>query len=201
MTEDRARKTAHGRQRMDGSGSPSSALCPLPSVLRLLSSVLCSLSSVLLAGCAGSSGYSNASLFPRDVSSVYLEMFDNRSFRRGIEFTLTDALAKRIEAQTPYKIVSNRDRADSVMSGQIMAAGESILSIERELGRALEKEAVLTAVVSWKNMKDGRLMINSQTVTATAGFSDFQGQDFTYASSVAANKLAQNIVQLMENQW
>ncbi len=155
----------------------------------------------LAGGCGSSTGYTNASLFPSDVNNVYLEMFDNRSFRRGIEFRLSDALAKRIEVDTPYKIVSDRDRADSVMSGQITTAGESILTIERDLGRALEKEVILTAVVNWKNMKDGKLMINSRTVTATASFSEFQQQDFTYAATVAANKLAQTIVELMKNPW
>jgi hypothetical protein len=159
------------------------------------------MSSALLGGCGASTGYSNASLFPSDVNSVYVEMFDNRSFRRGIEFTLSDALAKRVEVDTPYKIVSSRDRADSVVSGQIITAGETILTIERDVGRALEKEVALTAVVNWKNLKDGRLMLNSRTVTATTTYSDFQGQDFTYASSVAANNLARSIVELMKNQW
>jgi hypothetical protein len=49
---------------------------------------------------------------------------------------------------------------------------------------------LLTAVVNWKNLKTGRLMLNNQNVTATASFSEFQSQDFTYASAVAANKLA-----------
>lgn len=170
------------------------------SVLGLLTAIL-GLLPPLLGGCGTSTGYTNASLFPNEVNNVYLEMFDNRSFRRGIEFTLSDAVAKRIEVDTPYKIVSSRDRADTVMSGQIVTAGESILTIERDLGRALEKEVVLTAVVTWKNMKNGKLMINSRTVTAAASYSEFQGQDFSYASSVAANKLAQYIVQLMENPW
>jgi hypothetical protein len=155
----------------------------------------------LLTGCAGSTGYTNASLFPADITSVYVEMFDNRSFRRGVEYLLTDALAKRIEVQTPYKIVSDRDQADSVISGQLVTIGEGMLTIERETGRALEKEVLLTAVVNWKNLKTGQLMLNNETVTAATNFSQFQNQDFTYASSVAANKLAGNIVQLMENPW
>lgn len=159
------------------------------------------LAALTAGGCGHSTGYSNASLFPDDVQSVYVEMFDNRSFRRGTEFTFSNALAKRIEVETPYKVVSDRDRADSVLSGQLVSVGESILTLERELGRAMEKEVVLTAVVNWKNLKTGRLMINNQTVTAVASYSEFQGQDFTYGSAVAANKLAQNIVELMENQW
>ncbi|MEN6429124.1 MAG: LPS assembly lipoprotein LptE [Phycisphaerales bacterium] len=152
-------------------------------------------------GCGRSTGYSNASLFPNEVESVYVEMFDNRSFRRGTEFTFSNALAKQIETQTPYKVVSSRDRADSVMGGQLVAINESILTLERDLGRALEKEVLLTAVVNWKSLKSGKLMINSQTVTAAATYSEFQGQDFTYASAVAANKLALKVVQLMENPW
>jgi hypothetical protein len=127
--------------------------------------------------------------------------FTLSSFRRGIEYTLTDALAKRIEAETPYKIVSSRNRADSIISGQLVAVGEGILTLEREIGRPLEKEVMLTAVVNWKNLKTGRLMINSETVAAAASYSQFQNQDFTYASAVAANKLARNIVQLMESAW
>jgi hypothetical protein len=151
-----------------------------------------------VAGCAG---YSNRSLFPGDVSSVYVEMFDNRTFRRGVEYTLSDALVKRIESDTPYRVVSDKDRTDSVISGQLVVINESILTLERQTGRALEKEVVLSAVVNWKNLKTGRLMINSETVTATANYSDFLNQDFTYASSVAANNLARKIVEVMENKW
>jgi hypothetical protein len=156
---------------------------------------------ITFSGCTGLGGYSNETLFPDDVHSVRLEMFDNRSFRRGVEYELSDALAKRIEAETPYKIVSSQDRTDSVISGQLVSISESALTIERETAEPLEKEVVLTAVVTWKNLNTGRLMINNNRVTAAASYSEFQNQDFTYASALAANKLAQRIVELMENDW
>jgi len=152
-------------------------------------------------GCAEMSGYSSESLFPEEVDSVYVEMFDSQSFWRGVEYELSDALAKRIEAETPYKIVSNRDRADTVMSGQILSIGESWLSSEREVGRALEKEVELRAVVNWKNLKTGELLIDNQSISASASFSEWQNQGFGYASTLAANNLAQRIVELMEKQW
>jgi len=152
-------------------------------------------------GCADMGGYSNKSLFPQDVSSVCLEMFDNRSFRRGVEYELSDALAKRIEAATPYKIISSKNRADTVMSGQIMNISELVLSVERETGLPLEKEVKLSAVVNWKNLKTGELLIDNETVTSQATYSSYQNQDFSYASALAANKLARRIVELMENQW
>jgi len=175
----------------------SEVRCQMSEVLCLLSSVLCLLS----CGCTAMTGYSNKSLFPEEVSSVCLEMFDNKSFRRGVEYELSDALAKRIEAETPYKIISSPDQADTVMSGQIVSIEESVLSIEREVGRALEKEVQLTAVVSWKNLKTGQLLIDNQSVSAQATFSEFQKQDFSYASALAANNLARKIVELMQKKW
>jgi hypothetical protein len=128
-------------------------------------------------------------------------MFDNQSFRRGVEYSLTDALAKRIEAQTPYKIVSDRDRADTVISGQIMSVEESAISTERQIGRPTEKEVRLWAVVNWKNLKTGELLIDGRTVNASASYSEWQNQGFGYASELAANNLAHRIVELMEKKW
>ena len=156
---------------------------------------------LVFCGCAEMSGYSNESLFPQEVDSVYMEMFDNRSFRRGVEFELSDALAKRIEAETPYKIISSRDRADTVISGQIVSIRQLVLSTERETGQALEKEVELRAVVNWKNLKTGELLIDSRPVSASASFSELQNQSFGYASALAANNLARRIVELMEKQW
>jgi hypothetical protein len=146
-------------------------------------------------------GYSNESLFPDNIGSVYLEMFENQSLERGVEYELTDALAKRIETDTPYKIISSRDRADTLMSGQITSIGTAVLTIERQTGRALEKEVELQALVSWKNLKTGELLLDNVSVNASATYSEWQNQGFRYASTLAANNLAQKIVESMEKQW
>jgi hypothetical protein len=146
-------------------------------------------------------GYSNEFLYPEDVSTVYVEMFDNQTFYRGIEYELTDALAKRIEVETPYKVVSNPERADTVVNGKITSVRQPILSAERQTGRALEKEVELMAVVSWKNLKTGQILVNNTSIGASATYSEWQQQSFDYASTLAANNLAQRIVELMEKQW
>ena len=156
---------------------------------------------IILQGCSIFSGYSNESLYHSDIKTVYVKMFDNQTFRRDVEFTLTDALAKRIEAQTPYKIISNQDFADTVISGQITSIGELSLNIERQTGQLLEKEIGISAVVNWKNLKTGELLIDNETISGSATYSDYQLQDFKYGSTLAANKLAQNIVELMEKKW
>ena len=153
---------------------------------------------LFLSGCGD---YSNTSLYPKDIGTVYVEMFDNQSFRRGLEYELTDALAKRIEAQTPYKIVTDRNKADTIISGKIVNATESTLTTERQIGRALEKDIEVRAVVTWKNLRTGELLIDNKMVSASASFSEWQGQSFAYGAALATNSLANRIVELMESDW
>jgi hypothetical protein len=154
--------------------------------------------SLCFCGCAG---YSKEPVFREDISTVYVEMFNNTTFQRGIEYELTDALAKRIESQTPYKIVTDRNRADSIISGKVTGLGESVYSVEQESGRALEKGVNLTAVVSWKDLKTGEMLIDNKEVIASSSYSEWQNQGLGYASSLAANRAAEKIAEMMEIEW
>jgi hypothetical protein len=164
---------------------------------------ICTIAILLLssAGCSTFSGYSNDSIYPDNVRTVRLKMFDNQTFWRGVENVLSDSLSKRIEADTPYKIVTSQDYADTEISGQITSINEYALSIERQTGHVLEKEVEIRAVVNWKNLKTGELLIDNQTISSYGTYSEFQQQDFKYGSNLAANNLAQNIVEVMEKKW
>ena len=156
-----------------------------------------------LCGCgkSGLGGYTNSWLYPEEVDTVYVEMFDTRSLRRGHEYVLTDAICKRIEAETPYKIVSDRDFADSVLSGQLGGIGSGVLAMDRETGRPLEREVLLRVTVNWKDLETGDLLIDNEIVTASSTYSAQLGQDFDYSAAVAANRAAQRVVELMEETW
>lgn len=152
-----------------------------------------------IGGCG--SGYNNGWLYPEDISSVYVEMFDSRSFRRGHEFDLTDAICKRIEAQTPYKIVSDRNVADSVLSGQITSIGRNIITYERNTGQTFEDAARVIVQVSWLNLKNNEMLLDNERVSAVASYSSFFDQDFDYASKVAVNRAAEKVVERMQENW
>ena len=59
----------------------------------------------------------------------------------------------------------------------------------------------LRAVVNWKNLKTGDLLVDNQSVIASASYSGLQSQSLDYASKLAANNLARRIVELMEEEW
>ena len=95
----------------------------------------------VVGGCVGGIGeYTNGGLYPDDVVSVYVEMFDSSSLRRQHEVVLTDAICKRIESETPYKIVSDRNRADTVLSGSLSAVGSGVLATDRKKKQDVEEQ-------------------------------------------------------------
>jgi len=88
---------------------------PLPFLLLL----------VILGGCA-TYHIGNASLYPPEVHTVYVPMFESVSFRRDLGERLTEAVMKEIEKKTPYKVVSDPN-ADSILSGRITQESKRVL--------------------------------------------------------------------------
>ena len=72
-----------------------------------------------LAGCAGYHIGPDA-MFPNDVRTVYVPIFESDSLRRGLGEWLTEAVKKEIERRTPYKVI-NSPNADSILSGRIVS--------------------------------------------------------------------------------
>ena len=161
---------------------------------------LFSIFAILLTAGGCLKGYSNESLYRDDVSTVYVEMFDTSSYRRGVEVDFADALCKRIELETPYKIVSDKNRADSIISGNI-AITNSTLTLERQTGRALENEMQVTADFSWKNLQTGEFIMENESTAAAVAYSNFMNQGENYSTVQAANQLAKKVVELMQNDW
>ena len=153
----------------------------------------------LLSGGCGQ-GYQNGWLYPQDMKTVYVEMFDTIGFRRGYEFELTDAICKRIESQTPYKIVSDRGRADSVLSGNL-GISTGVLAGDPYTGRALEKESLVSVSVTWKNLKTGELLIEGEKVYASSTYSTQMRQTVDYSIDRSVNEAAQKVVELMQTPW
>ena len=138
---------------------------------------------------------------PATIFGTKRSMEIKASLWRNIEYVLTDALAKQIEAKTPYKIISDQDLSDTTMTGQITKVSQNMLMTDRDTGDDLEMELIVHALVTWKNLKTGDLLCDNLEVVASGTYSTPLGQNQGYASTLAANKLAAKIVELMENKW
>ena len=146
-------------------------------------------------------GYTNRSLYRTDVETVFVEMFESESFRRGIEYELTRALVGQLELHSPYKVVSDRRKADTILYGSINRVTERRLARQRELDRPLANEVVLVATFSWKDLRSAAMLIEEEKVRVSGDYVAFLGAGRDSAAREAANEMAIRIVEAMEEEW
>lgn len=168
---------------------------------------------LLLAGgmafTLGCSGYQIGSptLYRQDVRTVYVPMFQSDSYRQQLAERLTEAVVKRIEAVTPYKVVHRPD-ADTVLSGKIFTDRKRVITEDRfDMARDIEVSLNVEAV--WTD-RAGNL-IGSQfsqplpapliTFASSAHFIPEGGQSYATSEREAIQKLAKQIVEQMEMPW
>ncbi|MGD0517358.1 MAG: LptE family protein [Thermoguttaceae bacterium] len=160
----------------------------------------------LITGCA-SYHVGNQTLYPTEIHTVYVPMFESVSFRRNLGERLTEAVMKEIELKTPFKVVSDPN-ADSVLSGRIVGEGKEVL-IGSRVGDPREIQVNMHVKVAWTD-RQGRLLRESPAVPLPSELIDVQGtgnivpevgQSVETAQQEAIQRIATQIVSLMEKPW
>lgn len=161
---------------------------------------------VLVAtGCAHYQ-FGNASLFPPDIHTVYVPLFESASFRRDLGEQLTEAVSKEIEKRTPFKVVGS-PAADSVLSGKIVAdTKHSIVREPNNEGRDIETGLVIK--VSWADrrgspIREGQVPVPAEMVdlSQTSQLVPEYGNSSVVAMQQTMQKLATKIVDMMQVAW
>lgn len=171
----------------------------------LLPSAFC-----LLPGCgyqqnnstdsSGKSSYKWASLYREDVSTVAIPIFTNKDFRRGVEFKLSGAVVRQLESHSPYR-VAPRDRADTILEGEIVSL--DLNTISRDVRTAIPQEQVYVMTVNfrWTDLRSGRILLERKNFQQTAPFYGTLGEGEFVGSQTAVERLALAIVQEMQADW
>lgn len=179
------------------SPTPNPLLLPPSSFIVLL---------LFLLGCITPYNVGHDTLYPADIQTVYVPMFESESFRRHLGEKLTEAVCKRIETDTPYKVV-NSPSADSVLTGRIVTDTKRIV-VENRFDDPRDTEYNLTVVVTWTNRKGD--MIRQQAVPLSPQLVDLSarsdivpefGRSVASEQQEAIDRLANQIVALMESPW
>lgn len=132
------------------------------------------------------------------VRTVALDIFESREFRRGLELQLTEALAKEIEAKTPFKL-AKKDRADTALTGQILEVRQG--TIGRDFAQVRPRETAATVVVSfqWKDLRTGEVLVDRPRIVQTVEYIRPLGEGFRHAMQRDMDRLAERIVETMES--
>src|SRR5437868_379311 len=94
-------------------------------------------------------GYTTRPNYDTSIKTVRVNIFENRTFYRGLEFELQEALVREIETLTPYKVVGVGCNADTEISGTIITYNKNILNRTQQ-NEIREAERVLTVDIVWK---------------------------------------------------
>ena len=154
---------------------------------------------VVLAAVSGC-GYSNQPLYRSTVRTVYVDLFQSKEFRRGIEFQLTEALRKQIDRATPYKN-AQREKADTILAGEVLEWREATIGRDLITDRPRETAATLAVRYRWQDMRTGKILVDKPTFVATVQYVRPAGETVFTAREDAVNKMARKMVQSMETAW
>jgi hypothetical protein len=162
---------------------------------------------LLLTGCGYSTvggesqhGYQWRSLYREDVKSVAVPIFQNKSYRRGVEFQLSRALVQQIESKSPYKVVP-KERADTILDGEITDIRLQNVSTDSRLAIPQEQLYVITVDFIWKDLRTGRVLVERRNFQQTNTFYPTLGEGEYVGSQQTAEKLATGIVQELQADW
>ncbi len=111
-------------------------------------------------------GYSSQGNYDTSIKTVYVPLFKNQTFMttpyREMEMALTRKVINEIERTTPYKVISDPDRADTELIGIITGWGKNILNRTQQ-NDTREADLVITVQVVWRDLRDnqnGRILSN-----------------------------------------
>jgi hypothetical protein len=166
------------------------------------------LSLLLLPGCMGF-GYQvgSRSLFGRDIQTVYVPMVEADPTRRHIAERLTEAISKRLEERSPYKVVG-RPNADSVLECRIVAKNQRV-SLVDEFNDPRQKSGDLILEVRWRDRRSQNIRQfdslawhdDATQVTASDSMVAEVGHSLLTSEQNQIDRIASQIVGMMESPW
>jgi hypothetical protein len=152
---------------------------------------------VAMAPVLGSCGYSSKSLYRSAYHTVAVPIFTNKTFRREWEFRLTEAIAKNIAYRPPYK-VTTQDKADTILTGEIVDIPENTLTRRPGTNIPRETQVIVAVNFMWKE-RSGRVLIERKEFNRSSTEIPQLGERVVDAEQLAIERLAAAIVDQMQS--
>jgi hypothetical protein len=152
-----------------------------------------------LSGC----GYSVRAPFDSTVKTVHVPVFRSITFRRDVNLQLTELVIKEIERRTPFKVVGNPAGADTILDGTVNYADKNLV-VENPFNLPRQLTAMMNVTVNWTHnppTKEELDPARPTIISETVNFVPEVGETSESAFYKVNQKLAQQIVDMMESPW
>lgn len=154
---------------------------------------------IVLIAILSSCGYTTRSLLRQDFESIYVPIFDNDTFRRGLEFGLTKAVIDEILWRTRLKIVDKED-ADAILYGKITNIEEMVIT-ENIIDDIVEGRVTVFLDIKLVNARTGRNIIEKKGLEWETEYIGRRSEGVASSQKEAFVDMAERIVNLMEEDW
>jgi hypothetical protein len=153
---------------------------------------------VLIVGCLGLAGcaYPRYALLREDIRTIYVPVFENSTWRRGLEVDLTRAVTEELKLHTHLRFVS-RKRAESILEGELLAFEQHGVT------KTKSDDIVLTTITArvrfrWVDNLTGKDIVPWQTVVEGRRYPVTLGES---VEEGIFREAAQRIVEKMGKEW
>jgi outer membrane lipopolysaccharide assembly protein LptE/RlpB len=133
--------------------------------IQMMASIVYCFMVVALAAC----GYQLAgqsSFLPKDVRTIYVEPFINRSRDIGIEKEITTAVRGEFYRRGQLRLVEQADQADAILSGVVRSFDSTVASVNRK-DEVLQYESVMILDVSLRRREPNEILWRGQGTRLT----------------------------------
>lgn len=160
-----------------------------------------------LAFVASGCGYMMGSPNATKIRSIHVPVFTSDSYRRGIEYQLTEAVQDEIKRRTHFRL-QDRQVADTILKGHIVEIRKNVLG-ETQYDDVRSAQLSLQIVVSWEDSRTGRMLgqqripigPDMQHLEVMADFSPESGQSLATATQTVVDRASTRIVDMLELPW
>src|SRR5579885_2377559 len=168
-----------------------------------LATIALALVAATLAGCRMYL-VGNCSLYPPDIRTVYVPVFDSMDYRRYMGERLTEAVVKQIELKTPFKVVNTPD-ADSILTGKLMVDQKGVL-VKPPTDEQRLIQNTLVVQVSWVDRRGNQVRPDATVplpdsvvnITQVTNLVPEVGQTIATQQQIAIQRIAEQIVSMVE---
>jgi outer membrane lipopolysaccharide assembly protein LptE/RlpB len=118
-----------------------------------------------LSGC-GYQFAGRSNLFPKDVRSIYVEPFLNRTRDIGAGNEITSALRSEFYRRGELQLVDQPDRADAILSGVVQTFDSRTASVN-QYDEVLQFDATLTIDATFRRREPSEILWRGQAMRLT----------------------------------
>lgn len=188
---------------------PRTNFNPIPVAALLVATLLALAAPLVGCGCLRGYRIGPEGLYNTDIKTVYVQMVEADTYREGLGERLTEAVCKKITEQTPYRI-GTAGSADSLLAIRLTSESQTVAAYNR-YDDTREKNVRLSATAVWKDLHSAKIlnqttlppvsMDDGVVVESNAYLVAETGQSTATAQQEAIDKMAEEIVGLMETAW